>query len=30
MKKDRFGVWEVTLPGDNGVPVIPHSSKLKV
>lgn len=30
MTKDRFGVWEVTLPSKNGVPAIPHNSKLKV
>jgi len=30
MTKDMFGVWEVTLPSKNGVPAIPHNSKIKV
>src|SRR5436305_2820586 len=30
MKKDSFGVWEVTVPANNGQPVIPHKSKVKV
>jgi 1,4-alpha-glucan branching enzyme len=30
MQKDPFGVWEITLPSKNGVPVIPHESKIKV
>jgi hypothetical protein len=30
MNKDAFGVWEVTLPAKDGVPVIPHESKIKV
>lgn len=30
MAKDQFGVWEVTIPGSNGQPTIPHDSKLKV
>jgi 1,4-alpha-glucan branching enzyme len=30
MKVNDFGVWEITLPAKNGVPVIPHESKVKV
>lgn len=30
MKKDNFGVFEVTVPGKNGQPAIPHDSKIKV
>lgn len=30
MTKDNFGVWEVTLPGKDGTPAIPHNSKIKV
>ncbi|PGH23167.1 1,4-alpha-glucan-branching enzyme [Polytolypa hystricis UAMH7299] len=30
MKKDDFGVWEVTLPAKGGVPQIPHNSKIKI
>jgi len=31
MKKDDFGIWEITLPPkSNGVCAIPHDSKLKV
>lgn len=30
MKVDNFGVWEITLPANDGVPVIPHGSKVKV
>ena len=30
MAKDEFGVFEVTVPGKNGQPSIPHDSKLKV
>lgn len=30
MKKDAFGVWEITLPAVNGQPAIPHNSKIKV
>ncbi|KMU84956.1 1,4-alpha-glucan-branching enzyme [Coccidioides immitis H538.4] len=30
MKKDAFGVWEVTVPARNGVPAIPHESKIKI
>jgi hypothetical protein len=31
MKKDNYGVWEITLhPLDSGACAIPHDSKLKV
>ena len=30
MTKNSFGVWEITLPAKDGVPVIPHDSKIKV
>jgi 1,4-alpha-glucan branching enzyme len=30
MKKDEYGVFEVTVPAVNGKPAIPHDSKLKV
>lgn len=30
MKKNSFGVWEVTVPAKNGAPAIPHDSKIKV
>ncbi|OCL07830.1 glycoside hydrolase family 13 protein [Glonium stellatum] len=30
MKKDNFGVWEVTVPGKDGQTTIPHDSKIKV
>lgn len=31
MKKNEFGVWEITLPPtSSGEPAIPHDSKLKV
>jgi 1,4-alpha-glucan branching enzyme len=30
MKKNDFGVWEVTLPAKDGVPAIAHDTKLKV
>jgi 1,4-alpha-glucan branching enzyme len=30
MKKNEFGVFEVTVPGKDGKPAIPHDSKLKV
>jgi 1,4-alpha-glucan branching enzyme len=30
MKKDMFGVWEITLPALHGKPAIPHNSKVKV
>jgi 1,4-alpha-glucan branching enzyme len=30
MKKNDFGVWELTLPAKNGVPAIAHNSKIKV
>ena len=30
MTKNEFGVFEVTVPGKNGQPSIPHDSKLKV
>jgi hypothetical protein len=29
MKKNPFGVWEVTVPAQNGAPAIPHESKIK-
>ncbi|KAL6754518.1 starch branching enzyme [Haematococcus lacustris] len=30
MKKDQWGVWEVTLPDVQGQPAIPHRSRIKV
>lgn len=30
MAKNDFGVFEVTVPGQNGQPTIPHDSKIKV
>lgn len=30
MNKNEFGVFEVTVPGKNGQPSIPHDSKIKV
>ncbi|ORY64171.1 family 13 glycoside hydrolase [Pseudomassariella vexata] len=30
MKKNDFGVWEIYLPANNGGPVIPHQSKVKI
>lgn len=30
MTKNDFGVWEITLPAREGIPVIPHDSKVKV
>lgn len=30
MKKDDFGVFEITIPAIKGKPAIPHNSKLKV
>ncbi|KAK6844932.1 1-4-alpha-glucan branching enzyme [Apiospora arundinis] len=30
MKRDDFGVWEITLPAVNGQPAIPHNSKIKI
>ena len=31
MKKDNYGVWEITVqPFDSGVCAIPHDSKVKV
>ena len=31
MKKDNYGVWEITVqPLDSGVCAIPHDSKIKV
>ncbi|KAI4526579.1 glycoside hydrolase family 13 protein [Schizophyllum commune Loenen D] len=30
MKKDNYGVWEVTVPAKDGVCAIPHDSKLKI
>lgn len=30
MKKNDFGVWEVTVPAKDGIPIIPHNSKVKV
>ena len=30
MTKNDFGVFEVTVPGKDGKPVIPHDSKIKV
>jgi hypothetical protein len=30
MKKNEFGVFEITVPAVNGEPAIPHDSKIKV
>lgn len=30
MTKNDFGVWEITLPAREGIPVIPHDSKVKI
>jgi 1,4-alpha-glucan branching enzyme len=30
MKKNEYGVFEITLPAQNGKPAIPHDSKIKV
>ncbi|KAI9854758.1 MAG: alpha-1,4-glucan branching enzyme [Trichoglossum hirsutum] len=30
MKKNNFGVWEVTLPARDGEPIIPHNTKVKI
>ncbi|KAK4633814.1 1,4-alpha-glucan-branching enzyme [Fulvia fulva] len=30
MKRDPFGVWEISLPPHNGQPAIPHDSKIKI
>ncbi|KIW99386.1 1,4-alpha-glucan-branching enzyme [Rhinocladiella mackenziei CBS 650.93] len=30
MKKNNFGVWELTLPAKDGVPAISHNTKLKI
>lgn len=30
MKKNSFGVWEITVPAKDGQPAIPHKSKVKV
>ena len=30
MKKDPFGVWEITVPAKDGQHAIPHNSKVKV
>jgi len=30
MKKNEFGVFEITLPPVDGQPAIPHNSKIKV
>jgi 1,4-alpha-glucan branching enzyme len=30
MTKNDFGVFEVTIPGKDGQPTIPHDSKIKV
>ncbi len=30
MKKDAFGVFEITIPPVNGQPAISHKSKIKV
>lgn len=30
MKKDNFGVWEITLPSKSSQPAIPHDSKVKI
>lgn len=30
MKKDNFGVWEITVPAVDGQPAIPHNTKIKI
>ncbi|KAI7124309.1 1,4-alpha-glucan-branching, partial [Hortaea werneckii] len=30
MKRDPYGVWEISLPPVNGQPAIPHDSKVKI
>lgn len=30
MTKNDFGVWEITVPAKDGVPAIPHDSKIKI
>lgn len=30
MAKNNFGVWDVTVPAQDGAPAIPHDSKIKV
>lgn len=30
MKKNEYGVWEITLPPVNGKPAIPHNTKVKI
>jgi 1,4-alpha-glucan branching enzyme len=30
MKKNQFGVFEITVPAKDGQPAIPHDSKIKV
>ena len=30
MKKNQFGVWNITVPAKSGVCAIPHDSKIKV
>lgn len=30
MKKNPYGVFEITLPSENGKPAIPHNTKVKV
>ncbi|QRV91091.1 alpha-amylase [Ceratobasidium sp. AG-Ba] len=30
MTKDQYGVWGITIPGNNGQPAIPHDSKIKI
>lgn len=29
MAKNNFGVWDVTVPAQDGAPAIPHESKIK-
>ncbi|KAK9468816.1 glycoside hydrolase superfamily [Lipomyces arxii] len=30
MSRDDFGVWSVTIPSNDGVPAIPHDTKIKI
>ncbi|KAG9128165.1 alpha-1,4-glucan branching enzyme [Ceratobasidium sp. 392] len=30
MTRDQYGVWGITIPSNNGQPVIPHDSKIKI
>ncbi|CAG8482615.1 12846_t:CDS:10 [Dentiscutata heterogama] len=30
MNKNSFGVWEIRVPSNNGIPAIPHGSKIKI